>query len=79
MCSLVLQTGLHMKGNVQGTDRSITLMDHYTLQGMYRDRQGCHTDRTLHMKGNVLDIQEYHTDRPLHMKGNVQGQTGISH
>ena len=70
LCSLVLQTGLHMKGNVQGTDRSITLTDHYTLQGMYRDRQGCHTDGTLHMKGNE---QEYHTDGPLQITGNVQG------
>ena len=55
-----------------------------------RDRQGYHTDGTLHMirnvqvtdrnitypcKGMYRDRQEYHTDGTLHIIGNVQGQT----
>ena len=39
---------LHMSENVQGTDRNITLTEHYTWVGMYRDRQSNEYKREFH-------------------------------
>ena len=40
LCAHVLKTGLHMKGDIQGTDRDITLRDNYTLKEMNSGQTG---------------------------------------
>ena len=47
---------LNKIGNVLGTDKNITLTEHFytTRLGMYRVRQDCHTDGTLQKIGNEV-------------------------
>ena len=50
---------LHKIGNVQGTDRNITLTEHYTRLRMYRNWQECHTDGTSQKMGDRWQIFEW--------------------
>ena len=65
---------LHMIWSVQGTDRNITLTEHYLWYGVYRGQTGISHWRNITYDMECTgDRQEYHTDGSLHMIWNVQG------
>ena len=50
---------LQILRKVQGTDRNITLTEHYGCLEMYRDQKEYHTDGTLHMLGKIPYFLKY--------------------
>ena len=56
---------LHMSGNVQGTDRNITLTEHYTWVRMYRGQTGI-----SHWRNITHEWECTGTDNLMNIKGN---------